>query len=54
MKDYRIKFEYPYYSVQERMTVGWWIFKKDFWYQLDFFYSHYEAEEFYNILIKKL
>lgn len=53
MENYRIEFNYPFYSVQERMTIGWGIFKRNLWFQLDFFYNLKEAEEFYKTLTTK-
>lgn len=52
MKYYRIQFEYPHYSVQEKMTLGWWIFKKDMWVQLNVFWNQRDAVDFYKTLLE--
>jgi hypothetical protein len=35
------------------MTVGWWIFKKDMWFQLVCFYNHRDAVDFYKKILDK-
>jgi hypothetical protein len=49
---YRIKFDGVFYVVQERMMIGWWVFKTPFWTTIDTFWSKSGAERMYKTLTK--
>ena len=51
-KEYRIDYQHPFYCVQEKIMVGWWIFQKVVWITIDDFWSYDDAEELYKTLTK--